>query len=171
MLKSKVIIIFTLTVFTLSACVTKTSMKGLGPGESFDSSRGQALVFGKIVIIENGKEWPYIYERPVASLFQLESKKYFVGPEVSEDGSFVWIIPKGTYIVSEIYSSAHDTYFSPQISFHVPPEGQIFYVGTLKIDIETDIETPHSTSKCNTMRRSDFVWCFKPQALPGAIID
>jgi PAS domain S-box-containing protein len=29
---------------------------------------------------------------------------------------------------------------------------------------------PHSISKCNT-RRSDFKWCFKPQTLPGAIVD
>jgi len=141
-LVSRKSLIVLLLGFLLSACLPKTSLNRFRPGESFDSSKDEALVFGKIVIIENGKERPYssFNTRPDASLFQLESKEYFVGPEVSEDGSFGWRIPRGTYIISEIYSSAHDTYFVPRMSFHVPFEGEVFYIGTLKIDIEIEKE-------------------------------
>src|SRR3990172_1412150 len=131
----KLIIILLLCFLGLSGCASL--VRQVGTGRTIDLSEGEALIFGKIVFIENNEEktpfsrWT---RKPTPVFFQIESEKYIKGREVERDGSFYWVVPVGTYIIPEIeYAYA----VIPQVAFEIPVGANAVYLGTLTIDVET----------------------------------
>jgi hypothetical protein len=134
-MRKKLIAILVLCFLALSGCVSRLGR--VGPGEAIALPESEALIFGKIIFIENNEEKaPYgaWTRKPFPTVFQVESEKYYVGPEVERDGSFYWKVPRGTYVVSKVeYAYA----VLPQVAFQTPPEADAVYLGTLIIDVET----------------------------------
>ncbi len=110
------------------------STKKVYPGKSVPLSEGEAIIFGKIVFIENNKEKiPYnSWRLPIVSIFNADHGKDVGQWSVDKDGSFYWIVPRGVHIISEI---RYDYTIRPQIAFQVPSSVDAFYLGTLKLDI------------------------------------
>lgn len=134
-MQRKFIIILLLCFLALSGCASRLSQ--VGPGKTITLSESEALIFGKIKFIENNEEKiPYSAwtSKPFPTIFQIESEKYFVGPAVERDGSFYWIVPKGTYIISKI-EYAYSVL--PKVAFQVSYKVDAVYLGTLIIDVET----------------------------------
>lgn len=149
-MKMKVSIILLIWILPLFGCTTR--LTEVFPDEAVPSSESEALVFGKIIFVENNKEEiPYGLwsQRPFPVFFQVESEKNFVGPEVEKDGSFYWIAPRGTYIVTSI---KYKYSFPPQVAFRVPLEAGAIYLGTLVIDVETkNLIAFRSVKKANSI--------------------
>ncbi len=133
-MKTKLSILLLIGLLGLGCCAARFTE--VLPGKAVALSEGEALVFGKIIFTENNEEKvPYgLYsQRPFPVAFQVESGKNFVAPEVEKDGSFYWIVPRGTYVLSSI---KYNFSIPPQVAFQVPTEGGAIYLGTLMIDVE-----------------------------------
>jgi hypothetical protein len=135
LMQGKSVILLALCFLALSACAPRFSQ--VGPGKPIELSESEALVFGKIMFIENGEEKvPYgaWTRKPFPTVFGVESEKYYVAPEVEKDGSFYWKVPRGTYIISKV---EYAYTVLPQVAFQAPPDAEAVYLGTLIIDVET----------------------------------
>ncbi|HEX9181248.1 MAG TPA: hypothetical protein VF859_12675 [Burkholderiales bacterium] len=104
----------------------------------------RTLVFGRINYVVDGKpKAPYGAFRPAwpaprLSALQLESGDPFASPAVEDaDGSFLWELPPGHYVVSRIGVGQiwDDTFISwPRVAFRVPPGARLAYLGHLVLD-------------------------------------
>ncbi len=133
-MKTKLSIILLVWLLPLSGCTTR--LTEVLPGKAVALSESEAFTFGKIIFIENNEEKvPYSLwgRRPFPVVFEAKSERYFVGPEVEKDGSFYWMVPRGTYILSSI---KYHYSVPPQVAFQVPFEASAIYLGTLVIDVE-----------------------------------
>lgn len=126
----------------------------IGPDQEFFISGKEALVLGKFLLIENGKvRLPFDYSTMDANgnthqyieLFHLELRKR-KPLELGRDGSFYWIMPRGSYTVRFIRYDTCD--IKPQVAFEVSEEGNAFYIGTLKVDVRL----PHNLFRRNTVQ-------------------
>lgn len=152
-MERKLIITLLIGIMVLSGCAT---IRAVGPGKKVALSENEAIVFGKVIFIENNKEKiPYsawTRGKPQMSFFRIESNKYIdqgFDPIYEKDGSFYWIMPTGTYIIPDIQ---FDYIILPQVAFQVPSGGDAFYLGTLKIDAETkQIIARHYIKKLNSI--------------------
>jgi len=134
-MQGKFLVILLVCFFALPGCAAW--VRQVHPGKTIILSKNEALIFGKIIFIENNVvKTPYSFwtRKPSPTIFRLESKQYLRGREVEKDGSFYWIVPKGTYIISEVQ------YAYPvltQVAFQVPDSSDAVYLGTLTLDVET----------------------------------
>lgn len=108
-------------------------------GEPLVIEKQKALVFGRIFIIENDKaKVPYGLKKVALHILNVESGKTKKWLNVENDGSFYWTLPRGSYSITDVVRgciySVH-----PQVKFVVPLEGDAFYLGTLKLDVESKI--------------------------------
>ncbi len=153
-MKTKLSIFLLIGLLGLGCCAARFTE--ILPGKAVSLSESEALVFGKIIFTENNKEKvPYgLYtQRPFPVAFQIESGKNFVGPEVEKDGSFYWIVPRGTYVVSSI---KYNFSIPPQVAFQVPSQGGAIYLGTLVIDVEVkNLIAFRSVKKLNSITIMD----------------
>ncbi len=129
-------------MLALSGCAG-FDVKYLDRGEPLKAPDEAALVYGKIIIVENGKPTaPYSMRFPLLTLFHVESGKKSGRLAVESDGSFYWVVPRGTYIITAI--TYHDAWhgsigsyvFQPQAVFQTPFGADAFYPGTLIIDVD-----------------------------------
>jgi hypothetical protein len=118
-----------LVPWVLTSCASKLSVKTLAPTETVAQSEKEALIFGKLIFMENHKK-----KIPSLTLFHKESGKQREGISVERDGTFYWLVPRGTYIIRDICPGCGYV-IQPHVSFQVPPEGGPFYLGTLKINV------------------------------------
>ena len=152
-MERKMIITLLIWILALSGCAT---IRSVGSGETVALAENEAIVFGKVIFIENNEEKiPYSgWERakPRMSFFRIESEKYIewgFNPIYGKDGSFYWIMPRGTYIIPDI---RFGYVILPQVAFQVPSGADAFYLGTLKIDAETkQIIARHYIKKLNSI--------------------
>ena len=153
-MKTKLSILLLIGLLGLGCCAARFTE--VFPGKAVALSESEALVFGKIIFTENNEEKvPYgLYsQRPFPVAFQIESEKNFVGPEVEKDGSFYWIVPRGTYVVSSI---KYNFSIPPQVAFQVPSEAGAIYLGTLVIDVEVrNLIAFRSVKKLNSITIMD----------------
>lgn len=147
-------IIFLLLLFLLpSGCAPQLNIKKVDPGKPLSLSENEAVVFGKVRFIEKGETNPWGVP-VVLTLFHVESEKYNTYVLVEKDGSFFWIVPRGTYIISEI--KGYEFTILPQIAFQAPLEADAYYLGTLIIDLETrKILAVRYIKKLNDIRVED----------------
>jgi len=124
-----------------SGCATGAGKKTSKP---LVLKKDEAVVFGKIVIVENGEpRTPYSVWAggPTPFFYRAESEKT-VRPKwrgrgwskmLSEDGSFYIRLPRGTYI---IYRLEYGYVVIPRVAFQAESAGEAYYVGTLRIDLD-----------------------------------
>ena len=137
-MQRKLTIIFLLTFLAFCGCAPSLSIKEIRPGKEIYLSESEPLVFGKIAFIENGEEKvPYSFswwrQKPIPSIFHIESEKQTRCWSLEENGNFYWVVPTGTYIIPNI---EFGYIILPQVAFQVPLGADAFYLGTLRIDVE-----------------------------------
>jgi len=123
-------------------------LKKAGAKETFDFTQKEALVVGKLIFVEDGKEVNSysIFDRPTPELFHAETGKTInriqlaglLKEAVNENGSFCWKIPRGSYMFNRINrfgAPREDHFVYPQAAFLVPYGADAYYLGTLKIRI------------------------------------
>ena len=95
-MRRKLTIIFFLAFLAFSGCAPRLSIKEIKPGKTITLSESEALVFGKVVFIENGEEKvPYCWwrQKPIPSIFHIESEKHTRWWSLEENGNFYWVVP------------------------------------------------------------------------------
>jgi hypothetical protein len=137
MSKKLMIIVLLSWVLALAGCAGL--IRQIDQGDRIVLSKDEALVFGKIIFIENNEEKiPYrFWRKPQPNLFQIESGKglfWKTQADYDKDGAFYWIVPRGSYVITEFQFSYS---FQPQVAFWVPTEGDAFYLGALRINATT----------------------------------
>jgi len=126
-------------------------LQSAGAQETFDLSKKEAYVFGKILFIEEGKEFePYggWTSAPAPLLFNTETRQlvnwmkikggFFDAfkSEIDDDGGFCWKFPRGTYIIDRFLWRSTQTSKYPQLVFQVPYGADAIYFGTVKITLK-----------------------------------
>lgn len=115
-----------------------------GAQETFDFSKKEAFVYGKVLLIEEGKNFePYgwLEPKPAPMLFHWDTGKTLTSKDITgffseafkADGSFFWKLRKGVYTVQRIQGFGNKTFVNPKVAFQVPYGADAFYLGTLKI--------------------------------------
>lgn len=140
------IIAVTMLLFASAACLT---MKYPEPGQPVRTSEGEALAFGRIAVIDRDHElepWNsdlrealFAGEKPEIrlSLFLIESNRRAIYVRVEPDGSFFWVLPRGTYL---LYHSRVDRRppNEPLAAFQIAPGARAVYLGTMTMHIESN---------------------------------
>jgi len=136
-------------LLVLPGCAT---IRAVAPDKIVTLAENEAIVFGKVIFIENQVYNMFTRGKPRMSFFRIESEKYIewgFNPIYGKDGSFYWIMPRGTYIIPDI---RFGYVILPQVAFQVPSGADAFYLGTLKIDAETkQIIARHYIKKLNSI--------------------
>lgn len=150
-------------------------LRKAGANESFDFTKQEAFVFGKLIFIEDGEEVTAysIFNRPIPELFHADTGKIInriqlaglLKEAINEDGSFCWQIKRGNYLINRINrfgALRADHFVYPQTAFFVPYGADAYYIGTLKIRItvkrnfigERSIAKVHSVEVADESNRS-----------------
>lgn len=130
---------------TLTLIVMTFTVFGCGPGyianvKSQDSgilSSNEIVVFGRLRIIENGREKKIYRSFTDGHAITI---RYLGGNyrsqaicDVQKDGTFIWKLPKGKYLVERVRSTEirGPVDYEPTIYFLVNSDGNAHYLGTL----------------------------------------
>lgn len=117
-------------------------------GEPLQLEQGKVLVFGKLRVSEGprsvvplgGGVGELLFPGGVAhfklSLFAVETGKKALYPSYESDGTFWWILPRGTYLVFHT-PTGPGAYNEVLAAFQTPREESSVYVGTLALEIDT----------------------------------
>lgn len=110
---------------------------------SLHARPGRVLVFGKVNYVIDGEEkLPYGLFRPrwpapILNATEVHSGAALHSPAVGrEDGSFLWELPPGQYVISRIGVGqfTDETYIAwPRIAFQVPSDVNLVYLGHLRL--------------------------------------
>jgi ankyrin repeat protein/Tfp pilus assembly protein PilF len=127
---------------------TFSILKKAGATETFDFTKKEAFVFGRLIFIEDGKEvGSYsLFDTPAPELYNADSGKTMNRVQLAglfkeafrEDGSFCWKVPRGSYMFNRINrfgAPREDHFVYPQTAFFVPYGEDAYYLGTLIIRI------------------------------------
>ncbi len=153
------LVILSLSVFLLSGPGCSLTL----PASSSEAARVRSgriekrepLVFGRIRLIENGKEihWGILFDRPTPELYHVEADRYInrialmkgaFREAFERDGSFCWNLPYGTYLIARIVpwqmggtqsATNPGKNIFPGIAFQTAKAADAIYLGTLKISI------------------------------------
>ncbi len=94
-------------------------------------------------MVDNGKEkenYLSMAEQLDMMLIRIEDEQALAVRRVRPDGTFLWKVPRGTYLLTRLRWWEFRGWFPmrPQIALQVGPDAQAYYLGTLRID--ADIE-------------------------------
>lgn len=131
--RSVSILLFVL--LALSGCAS--FLKQVTPGEQVVIGENEALIFGKIIFIENDEvKVPYgLLQVPMGEIVQIESGADRRFRVQRRDGGFYLIVPVGSYNISFIEFPC-DYSIEPQLTqIEVPSGGIALYLGTINIDV------------------------------------
>lgn len=126
-----------LVFLMLTSCAPILDVKEVRQDKPITLSGNEVPVFGKVIFIENGKARIFYNpcRMPTITILQKDSgwKREYI--ELEEDGSFYLILPRGTYIISDICHGEYDYCVEPHLMFQIF-EYNAFYLGTVKVDVE-----------------------------------
>ncbi len=132
-----------LLILPSSGCYRSAGVKEVTPEDIKSLAPGEALIFGRLRMIDNGRE----KENYLSSTDQLDMMLVRVEDEqalsvkrVRTDGTFLWKVPRGTYLLTRLRWWEIRGWFPmrPRIAFQVGPGAGAYYVGTLRIDAEIE---------------------------------
>jgi hypothetical protein len=118
------------------------SPKYPGAGDPILLAAGDALVFGHLRIVADGREVfpqrPNLRDELIGppvpdvrpSLFRVEENERAIYARLDDDGRFYWVVPRGTYLVY-VSRGAPELTNVPVAAFQVMPRDEAVYVGTL----------------------------------------
>ena len=114
--------------------------RALNPDTELRLSQGEVVIFGKILLVENGRpKFPYKLGKPVWSLQTSDGSARAVLLSTETDGSFYLVVPAGIYHVV----TAEPFYYTPPIClplrFNALEAGTAYYIGDLRIEFETTV--------------------------------
>ena len=106
------------------------------------SLKGDALVYGRIRWIENGKvrsKYKHAYGWNIWPQFLRLDDMEEGALSVEDDGTFTWKLPRGDYIFHQIYwfdswDGRHR--FTPKVAFHIPNGANAYCLGTFVINLK-----------------------------------
>jgi hypothetical protein len=115
--------------------VTQDDIKSLAPGE--------ALIFGRVKMIDNGRErkdYLSFTDQLDVMLVRVEDGQPLSVKRVRADGTFLWRVPRGTYLLTRLRWWELRGWFPlrPRIAFQVGTGAGAYYLGTLRIDAEIE---------------------------------
>lgn len=129
-----------------SACV---GVRALEPGDPVRLSAGEALAFGRVRVLEGGREltpWNADLLEELAlpgepevrlSLFRVESAERSLYARIEADGWFTWALPPGTWLVYRSFEgppAGHDVL----AAFQVLPGGEAQWLGELELRVAVE---------------------------------
>jgi hypothetical protein len=125
----------------VGACVAPTqNLKERGNCDQALSSGNKSIVFGRVQWLEHGEEKKIgkgLFDFSISpNLLRMEDKSKTYG-EVDENGTFVWSLEPGIYVINRInYRDpwSGNYFMVPKVAFRVPDKGKIYYIGTLRAD-------------------------------------
>ncbi len=132
-----------LLILPASGCYKTVSVKEVTP-ETMDSlAPGEALIFGRMRLTDNGAEkerYLTATEQLDMMLVRIEDEQALAVKPVREDGTFLWKVPRGTYLLTRLRWWEFRGWFPmrPRIAFQVGPDAKAYYLGTLRIDAEIE---------------------------------
>lgn len=104
--------------------------------------KDEAFIFGRFILIDNGKQkerYRSFTDNLNLMLVHLGNPERVTVESVNEDGSFMWIVPRGYYLITRMRWCEFKGYFPfyPQLAFHIDQESKAYYLGTIRIDLST----------------------------------
>ncbi|HUI68188.1 MAG TPA: hypothetical protein VL087_08250 [Nitrospirota bacterium] len=137
------ILVTLLLVLLSSGCYRTVSVKEVTPKGIESLAPDEALIFGRMRMIDNGKEKEsYISttEQLDIMLIRIEDEQALAVRRVKPDGTFLWQVPRGTYLLTRLRWWEFRGWFPirPQIAFQVGPDAEAYYLGTLRIDADVE---------------------------------
>jgi hypothetical protein len=140
---SIVILLASLLVLLSYGCYRTVNVKEVAPDNIESLVPGEALIFGRMRMFDNGKEKDsYISttEQLDIMLIRIEDEQALAVRRVKPDGTFLWKVPRGTYLLTRLRWWEFRGWFPmrPQIVFQVGPDAEAYYLGTLRIDAEIE---------------------------------
>jgi len=132
-----------LLIIQSSGCYKSVSVQEVTPEAMERLAPGEALIFGRMRMTDNGKEKErYITttEQLDMMLVRIEDEQALAVKRVREDGTFLWKVPRGTYLLTRLRWWEFRGWFPlrPRIAFQVGTDAQAYYLGTLRIDAEIE---------------------------------
>ncbi len=134
-------------LFTQTGCASNEQfpIKYFAKGAPTADQGNEAIVFGRLVIIDNGlkqdfqKPFPSLPDQPSPVSLDVNGadRKAIANFKVARDGRFRWIVPRErSEIHKVIYRAGAE--IQPQAFFRPPDDVAACYVGTLQLDILTE---------------------------------
>jgi hypothetical protein len=134
-------------LFVLTGCAAGTvNYRDLASGTPPALAADMAIVFGRIVFIENGRsKLPYTLGKPVWHLMEERAAGAPAsGPpphqlallSTGEDGLFVYAIPAGRYRITSVVPFYYTPPIDPALAFDASTPGHAYYLGDLVIAYE-----------------------------------
>lgn len=117
-------------------------------GEPLRLEADDVLVFGKLRVLEGGRSvvpmpelidellWPGEPVTFKVSLFGIESERKALYPPYENDGTFWWVVPRGTYLMFHT-PPGPGVYNAVLAAFQTPVDADCTYLGTLTVHIDT----------------------------------
>jgi hypothetical protein len=132
-----------LLIIQSSGCYKTVSVQEVTPETMEQVAPGEALIFARMRMVDNGKEKErYITatEQLDMMLVRIEDEQALAVKRVREDGTILWKVPRGTYLLTRLRWWEFRGWFPlrPRIAFQVGPDARVYYLGTLRIDAETE---------------------------------
>jgi len=138
-----------MVIIILAGCAPKATMRHLWPGKPVAAkSPGEVLLFGKLAISVDGN--PIAFKKakfPQVSLsfFHSESGLWTDPVYIEEDGSFYWVLERGTYVFGRMQGFFNKSLFGPEGAMVDPhmaielkdPGARAFYAGAININVES----------------------------------
>lgn len=136
--QKRLLLLIALIPLLVIGCYTKaTNISSSSELQQAKTGDSDSIIFGRIKWIEKGEEKKIgkgVFSMSVTPhLMRMDDKARIFG-EVSEEGSFVWSLKKGSYFIHKMaYRDpwSGNYFVVPKVAFNVPENGKVFYVGTL----------------------------------------
>ena len=110
----------------------------LEPGAPVALAPDEAVVFGSILFVENGKpKYPYGLGKPMWFVEGLHGNWPHFGAD--KDGAFYLALPAGSYRLRSVVPFYYTPYICMPYRFEAPQPGKAYYVGALRIEFESTV--------------------------------
>ncbi len=130
-----------LFLILLSGCLNTLKVKEVSPGDRGQIQPDEAVIFGRVRLIENGKEkedYSSITESLVMRLVRMEDERDMANKPIKNNGTFLWRIPRGTYLMRRLrwheFRGSYHLY--PQVAFQIGADANAYYLGTVELKAE-----------------------------------
>jgi len=133
---------FVAVLVLLAGCATlpeQRPARPLQPGAPFALAADEAVVFGSILLVENGKpKYPYGMGKPIWFVDRLRGANL---PHLSteKNGEFFLAVPAGRYEISRGAPFYYTPFICLPYRFEAPQPGKAYYLGALRIEFESTV--------------------------------
>lgn len=130
-----------LLVLLLAGCAAVPETRHarpLEPGAPVALAPGEAVVFGSILFVENGKpKYPYGLGKPTWLVSGLSGPGLFLSTD--KQGSFFLALPAGSYELRSVAPFYYTPYICMPYRFEAPQAGKAYYIGALRVEFESTV--------------------------------